>query len=176
MRKFTVSTPEIEVSGEAMSSFGNSALADELAAILQKYGMHEITAGEWYPQQLALDVLREMASDSRDSLALVSVGVKVIDTAVFPPVDSFEAALEMFTSVHMMNHRNLPANECIETRRVSDRHVQVINRTPYPDDLIYGYVHSIVSRFKAAGTRPTVKYAYPDRVNSDDDMVYDIMW
>src|SRR5262245_57407003 len=86
MKKLEVLSPEAEVLGAAVSSITNSILHEQFDPILTRYGLADVDNTAWYSQQLIIDVLRAITENVKDSLVMVSVGTKVIENALMPPI------------------------------------------------------------------------------------------
>ena len=56
-----------------------------------------------------------------------------------------------------MQHRNGDVGE-ERAEKLGDKHLRLIMKTPYPDDLAYGVVWGMARRFLPTGTHFTVKY------------------
>ncbi len=177
MKKYVASSENAELTGSSLSSLATNLLADAIRPILEKYSLSQIEPDRWYPQQLPLDILFETKTQSHEPLALVAVGqqvIEVIEPSQLPPISSFFEGVSLLTSIYDLNHRNKAEHDRIIVTQVNPKLIQVTNATPYPDDLIYGYTHSIVRRFAGRDLSPTVKYANVDQVDSDENMIISI--
>lgn len=177
MKKYVAAAKNVEVTGYAFSSIVTNVLSDEIKPVLEKYGFAKLELEAWYPQQMVLDALLAIHDHVGDSLALVAVGRQVIDAATLPPeIITFEQGVNAISMIHDMNHRNLPEGVGIFVEKLGEHHLQVTNATPYPDDLIYGYLYSIINRFAPEKSHPSLKYNNTSNINSDENMVYDITY
>lgn len=176
METYKASTPDAEVIGQALLAYKASNERDTYEHILDEYDLTEIDPETWYPQQLTLDIQKAIKEKSGNALALVSIGMKIIDTAAFPPMDSLEDALEAFAASYPMNFRNQADDDVIEAHLIEDGYAQVINRSPHSDAMVYGYVYALVRRFLPDGTHFTVKYDDPADIDTYKDMVFHIRW
>lgn len=176
MKKYVTPHDSIEASGHAVSTLIANILSDETKPVLAQMGFDNIDLEAWYPQQYVLDALKLIHDNVGDSLALVAVGRQVIDSAVLPPIDSFEEAIGAISMIFDLNHRNHNETVGIFMEPVGEGHLQVTNCTPYPDDLIYGYLFSLIRRFSPENASPTLRYRNAAAVNTEDNMVYDITY
>ena len=176
MKKYVAANPQAEVSGPAISSIAMNLMGDEMRPILEEHGINQIQADAWHLQQVTLDVLKAAHEKLGNTLSMVAVGVQVIDSAELPPIDDFGEAIGAIAQIYSMNHRNLSEGEGCDVEQVSERHIQVTNTTPYPDDLIYGYVYGLVQRYHPSNTTPTLSYRDPSKIDSDDNTIIDIKW
>jgi hypothetical protein len=85
----------------------------------------------------------------------------IIDNAVLPP--EMETAplvqkLMLLSALHDINHRGTgdPGRYIVE--QVGEKHLKYTTNTPYPDDMIYGYIYGVAKRFLPRGTHFTVTY------------------
>mgnify|MGYP006909114666 CR=1 FL=1 len=73
--------------------------------------------------------------------------------------------------------KNCLSDEGYQLEQVSDRHLRVTDNTPWPHDLIYGYLYAIVRQFKPDDSTPSITHIYLNPNNPDaDGAVYDITW
>lgn len=176
MRKFIASTPDAEILGLALLALQTSILYTEFKDILEKYGLDKIDLDQWYPQQAVLNVHRDLLGTPNGSRKIVSVGVKIAENFPFPEGSSIDEVLQIFSDLHQQVHRNISDEDRFSARRTGDYSFEIINDSPYPDDLVYGYVYSLMTRFCPAGTYPVLRYLDPHKINSDTSMVFELTW
>lgn len=177
MKKFVASTDTAELTGAALSSIATNLLAESYRPILETHNLSDIDPDAWYSQQIPLDILREIKMQAHESLALVAVGqqvIEVIDPAQLPSVESLAEGVGLLSNIYDLNHRNKAKNDRIIVKLVNANLIQVINSTPYPDDLIYGYVHSMTRRFASPDADLVVRYDDLTQIDSDGAMVINI--
>ncbi len=177
MKKFVASGTEAELTGSSLSALSTNLLAETILPILKKHHLSEIVSNRWYSQQVPLDILYEVKTSGEELLALVAVGqqvIEVIDSAQLPPVETFFEGLSLLSSIYDLNHRNKAANDQIIVTEINPHLIQVTNSTPYPDDLIYGYTHSLARRFAGRNLTPIVQYTDIDKVDGDENMVINV--
>ena len=175
MKKLVVSSPRAETSGRLVLAFTQSLHHDEIKPILRKYQLEPVDPDAWYPQQRLLDVFREIQEGHTNvSQNLVAIGMKGAETAAYPPeIDSIKTALLALPLIHELNHRNIPnVGLEYEVQILGDRHIQVTNHSPYPNDTLYGFIWEIVKRFKPAESQFTIYIV--DR--KAEDATFDIQW
>lgn len=176
MKKYTASTPNAEVIGTALLAYDNSIEYEEFKSILAEYQLLEIDPARWYPQQLTLDIQRTIKAQPGSSLTLVSIGMQIINTAVFPTMNSLEDAVNAFASSYPMNFRHQSPDDMIRAALCGPGHIQVTNGSPHADEMIYGYVYALVNRFKPEGSIPVVQFADLNAVDGDGDTIIDVMY
>lgn len=154
--------PGAEVLGQAASAIFNHMLGDEVMDSLRKHGVDQLKPDEWYPVDKFIEVFADwFRNPENTSNQLVSVGMAIIDNAMLPP--EMESAplvqkLMLLGALHDINHRGTgdPGRYIIE--QVGEKHLKYTTNTPYPDDMIYGYIYGVAKRFLPRGTRFTVSY------------------
>lgn len=176
MKKYKASTPDALVIGQALLPYNDSVERDSFAHILETYDLENIDPEAWYPQQLTLDIQRSIKNQPGGSNMLVSIGMKIIDNAQFPPMESLQDAVEAFAASYPMNFKNQADDDVIQAEFVGDNHIQVINGSPHSDEMIYGYIYSLIRRFAPQGTRPKVAFEDIHSIDSDADTVFNITW
>ncbi len=162
--------------GAALQAYDEAAYHDEFEPILADYGLEKIDPARWYPQQLTLDVQKAIRDAPGGGNSLVSIGMKIIETAKFPPMESLEAALQAFAVSYPMNFRNQAENDLIRAERVSDNHIRVVNQSPHSDEMIYGYVYAMAKRFSPEDKHPIVKFEDNSQIDGDGDMIINVSW
>ncbi len=174
--------PNTEVIGQVMVAFIESIQADVIRPHLEQYGLTDIDPNAWYKQKLWLDVLSDLAEDSPGNAmsAFVSVGMKIAETA--PLTEGYEnlPMAEKYIEwgpTYQQNHRGGDAGEIVG-EKVSDTHVKMHVRFPYPDHLEYGAYYGLAKRFLPEGTDFVVKYDEdtPRREEGGEETIIHITW
>ncbi len=175
MYRFVASTPKSEVSGKAMQAFTEAMVKEEILPVLKDHGITELDANHWYSHQFWLDILRDIAERKVNvSEYFVAIGMKVIDTAAFPPmISSLENALQSLPVAYQLDHRNQSEKGWI-VELAAPRKAIIVAENPYPDDVDYGVVWALVRRFRPKGIQFTVRRITPDA--PDADPTYEVVW
>jgi len=176
MEKYKASTEDAKVIGAALKPYEMSSMRHRFESILKKYGLTEIDEEKWYPQQLTLDVQKDIKGSADGGNMLISIGVKIIEAAKFPPMETLEQALGAFASSYPMNFRDQAEEDIIVAEQIDDQHIRVINRSPHSDEMIYGYVYAMVKRFAPEGTFPAVEFEDYSKIDSDGDTAINVTW
>ncbi len=178
--QFTTLGPDAQVLGQAMDAFIQSINFTNFQAILSQYNLTKIEPQKWYPQQIWLDIFNEINASGNSTENLVSIGMKVIETAQYPP--DFESwpiirQITMMGEIYVINNRGADIGK-ITPEVVSDNHVIMHDSTPYPDDFIYGAYYALARRFTPAGSGFVVKFDenIPRRGQGGDVTLVHIMW
>ncbi|MGB1288199.1 MAG: hypothetical protein ACPG7F_16800, partial [Aggregatilineales bacterium] len=118
------------------------------------------------------DIQHSISKSPNGSQKLVSIGMKIIDNAKFPPMSSLEEAIHAFIQSIPFNFRNQGEDDRFYARIIDKHHIEMINASPHSDDMIYGYIYSLVRRFAPEGSRPIVQYADINKRDSDEDTIF----
>ena len=176
MAEYQAIDPNVETRGGGVLAF-ISGMGDSAIPILKKHGLHPVDADGWYNQQKVLDAYRELRN--QDFMNLVAIGMKVPDTAVWPPeVDTVHNALASLDVAYQMNHRGgeIGGYHYQETGPNSGT---IVANNPFPSDFDYGLIYRVVQKFR----KETVNHllvildeTQPSRKNGDDSCTYLISW
>lgn len=160
--EYKVFHPDTEILGQTLIDYRNAIEGDKFVPYFTKHGLVDIDPARWYPVQPFLDALSEMSSGSDGSimLDLVSLGMRMVQSAVFPPeVDHLplEDVLGLMSAAYHLNMRGTDIGE-IQVTHLGPRHTLTTNRTPFPDDFWYGVIYGYMRRFAPKGTTYIVKF------------------
>ena len=149
---FQAFDPNAEVIGRSMLANFHNLNKEHFIPVLEAHGILEINPQAWYPQQLWLDILKEVAATAGDGMFdFVAVGMSVATLAPFPPnVKTIPQAFEAMGKVYAANHRNGYVGEWV-CESTTDHSVFERVKSPYPDDFLYGVVYGITKRYVPAG-------------------------
>lgn len=180
MARYVSFDQKVEVIGQNMLSFVQNINAQNVMPLLKKHGLAEIDPEQWYPLQRWLDVLSDLSAQAGGVFDMVAIGAAISQTALMPPeVEKmpFEQFLYLVDQVYQMQHRNGDAGK-VEIEKVADRHMKVIVRVPYPDDLEYGTTYGFAHRFLPKDARITVEYDpdLPRREEGGERTVIHVTW
>jgi len=160
MSRYQVFHPDHESKGQTLIDLANAIDAEEFLPILEKHGLTSIDPDSWYPQQRQLDALSEIAELSGGMYDLVSLGLKMAETAAMPPqfeTLSLQEVLMHGDIAYRMTDRGTDPGD-VKAEILNDKHFRITLRVPDPDDLWYGIVYGYMRRFSPKGTRFTVYY------------------
>ncbi len=180
MTQYKTFGPDAEVFGAAMMAFVKSINYTNFSQILAHHGLETINPNSWYPQQVWLDVFSDIANRPGFSTDLVSIGMKIVETAVMPPevqsLPFMDVALSFNQGSYLANNRGKDVGG-IEAQVIDPHHVVMIDRTPYPDDFVYGAYYALARRF-LPNTTFTVKYdeQIPRREQGGTETRVHIQW
>jgi hypothetical protein len=179
--EYTTFGPDAEVYGAAMLAFIQSINYGNFHAIMEDHGVKEVNPQKWYPQQLWLDIFTDIGSRPGGSSDFVSIGMKIAETAVVPSEVEDIPFVDLMQAFDAASYRANNRGEDIggiETEVVSDNHIIMIDRTPYPDDFVYGAYYGMAKRFLPKGTMFTVAYDEdtPRRDKGGDATLVHIKW
>lgn len=150
-----------EVLGQSASAIFNNMRREEVLESLEKHGVANLKPDEWYPVDKFVDAMADWYNNPNTTINLVSVGMAIIENAPMPSEVADMSPLEqlsLISMIHDQSHRNGDAGKYVMVQ-VSDNHVKITSNTPYPDDMIYGYIYGICRRFLAPkGYRFMLRY------------------
>jgi hypothetical protein len=180
MKQYKVLGPDAEVLGGAMLAFVASMHSPNFKAILATHGLHDIYADLWYPQPMWMDVFNNIANRSEANCDLVRIGMNIVDTAPFPP----EIQALSFVDIMMRANENYLRNNrgrdigSVRPQVLHDTHLVMIDRTPYPNDVVYGAYYATAHRFLGADAALKVTFdeARPRRDQGGRDTRVHIVW
>lgn len=182
MPRFQAFSDDSEVIGQNMLALIQNTRKEDIQPYLDKYGIATIDPDQWYPLQTWLNVLGDMydAHPGQASSNFVSIGMEVAQTAVFPPEFdelSLQDIMLGWNDAYKLNNRGSDVGEMI-TEIVSDHHIKMVCRIPYPDDFNYGVFYGTARRFLPPGTDFTVSYDEdePPREQGGNVTIYHIEW
>ncbi len=144
---FTAFDAHTEVSGQFIADNLTQLKTAALYPVLEAEGLNHIDTQRWYPIQVWLNVLRNLAQDAPTSTDFVATGIRIGEQLTLSPaVKSIETALRALEAFYTQNHRGGDAGyiEVLpSTRRVVTLHIY----TPYPANLWYGVIYGRARRF-----------------------------
>ena len=181
MKKYKATTSS-EIAGSVMRNFFVGLNRNEFITIVERKlaeaGIDTIHDDEWYPLQMTLDILKAISELPNVTQSLVALGVGHVQRAAFPPeATTIEATLLLLDTVYKFNLRNFAEDEGFEVMRTGDRHIQVIDRTPFSHETIYGFIWGITDRFRSTDCYPMVVRTFENEADPHSGgAVYDISW
>jgi hypothetical protein len=184
MRKY-ISTPECELRGSIITSLFDciryQAIAPHLDAVLGAYGIQRIDSSGWYPRQMFLDLFAHLTNDGSATTNMVAAGTAMVEHIALPPgveIHSLPDVLSLLGDIYRVNQRGLPDDDIgCQVEQVAPRNVRLIDYSPYPHDLVYGFLYGLVKRFKPDGAFLVVTRTFANRTQPDADIaIYDITW
>ena len=176
MKKYVAPNPNAAIRGQVMLAYEGGLEQENYLEILKQHNLETVDPEQWYPEQLSLDIQREIKSSKGGMQALVSIGMAVTSKAIFPPMGGVEQAVEAFTTRYAAGIRDIPPHERLHAEVIGDRKMKVVNATPHSDDMVYGYIFALVRRFAPAGSAPIVKFENYKLCDSDCDTVFYVTW
>lgn len=177
---YIAGTPQAEVIGQTMIAFSENMESDVILPLLEKRGLATIDPEAWYPHQVWMDILKEMADtlgEGSATTAFVAFGRKVVETAVMPPeINTIPDVLNALHAIHHANLKNIPEEEGYMIEQRGPQHYLVYHNTPNPEEAIYGFLWGLAARFRGPNEVFVVRLLEqndrPDRARS----VYEVKW
>lgn len=159
--------------------FGGSVLAlikmmnyDEIVDVLEKHHLTEVDPDQWYPLQLTLDIISEVADRPNAPVNLVSLGMMAAELGIqrLPPEKltlTVEEALRLYgDEIYPARHRGGDVGK-IWVEHVDDSHCIVHAQVPYPADQVYGIMYGYARHFRPEGKSVVLEYD-PDLPRHDE--------
>jgi hypothetical protein len=156
------------ISGQAMQAIVQSiefdSIRPHMEEMFQAYGLPPIIdPNQWYPLQLYYDITKRLNSDE-----LISIGVRFINAAIFPPeIDSIQRAIELLMATHHLNLKNVPEGDGYSDYHFDAHRITFRENTTFPHDLMYGYIYGLVQRYKKNGESPVVRRTFLNEADPD---------
>jgi len=171
--------PDAEVLGGAMLAFIKSINYENFSDILKQHGIDEIDPDKWYPQQMWLDIFSDISTQNNATSNMVSIGMLITQTAPVPNSENltFIELMENFDKAYTANNRGGDIGT-IEARVVNEKHITMVDKTPYPDAFVYGAYYGMAKRFLPHGTQFVVEYdtKIPRRERGGEATIVHITW
>lgn len=178
MELFKASRSDTLVSGQAVIAFIECSNRSDIWDILEQHGLIEIDPKQWYMQQKWLDVLRDITSDTNGMFNLVSIGMKIAETAPLPPhVNSIETALTSMNEHYHISHQNEDVGG-MEVEITGKRYITITSWTPYPDDFEYGVIYGMARQFLPRDSNLVVRHSehHDCRKHGGRSCTYHVTW
>src|SRR5262245_13259408 len=133
-QKYVAASPDVEILGGVLLGLLQATEIENIDSLLQKYGLDEIDANKWYPQQLVLDFYKAVASSEfNSSQNLTEIGTQMIDSTPLQSADnSIKGAIENLDVLTKHVMRNAPEEEKFSIHTSRPGYLLVISNQPYP--------------------------------------------
>ncbi|GAB4511684.1 MAG: hypothetical protein OHK0046_10090 [Anaerolineae bacterium] len=176
--KFYIPDPEAVIAGPTAMALLESRHREEFEDIIAKYHLEEVVNQDWYPLTTNMDMFKEFNNRNNGRSSLVSIGLEVFATAALPEhIDTVEAGLILLQQIQELNTRGLAPYQRYEAEVIAEGHIRVTDRSPFPHDLVYGYLYGLVNRLRPKDADFTVTRHYMNPDNPDSDgAIYEIKW
>lgn len=147
MRKLTC-PPGTQTIGLNLGAFIDNLQGSETAPIMKKYGLENIDPNAWYPAEMILGALNEIAEVTNNSANLTAIGMKIGQTVPFFGIENptLPQALMAWNDVYQGIHRGGDVGK-IRCEKVDDKHWKTYHSVMYPDDMSYGVLFGYGRRF-----------------------------
>jgi len=157
--KYKVFSNNHETSGSTIMPYKDAINVDNFAGIFSRHGLGEIDPDAWYPMSKMVDIFNEMSEKSQ-MMDFVSLGMKMGEQLRLPPELANMSFLDLVRGLEDTYNYNNRGDDSgyIRGEIVSDNHVIIHYRCPYPDDLLYGSLYGYARRFLPNNAKFVVKY------------------
>lgn len=193
MAEYVSKTKGTEVNKDAVSSVvlameqGKETRID----ILKKHNIY-LDKAEWFNMQDWLNAFKEM-SEFLGDMNIFIIGKSIVNTAIWPPLNSLKEALEALDIAYHMNTRingkltydertrkmlgGIGNYKLVEFDEKGKRAIMVCD-TPFPSKFDEGIITQLVRRFKPLGSRESVDVdlTKENKLTGGDSCTYIIKW
>lgn len=154
---------DVKVLGISISAFLNNMKSEETRPYMERSGLYDIDPDKWYPGQSYADVINALAENTNQMENLVAVGIQIARQFELPPDEelTFEQFLVTWDDLYRLHFKGNVGSMTAE--KLDDRHYRVINRTIWPDDLVYGVAYGFGRRLLPHGTNLKIQYETPTK-------------
>lgn len=169
MSDYMAYDPQIEISGQIMAGQLPHIHAN-IQPILARYGLDtQPNPKAWYRQDRWLEALKDAAREKR--VDLVQAGTRWARTLPMPDgAYSVQRMIDYLCQRYHELHRHVDVPHLV-VEHASKREVFILDRSPYPDDFMYGIIYGVFSQFMPLGAKLKI------RTNlSAEGMLYHITW
>jgi hypothetical protein len=171
--------PCAEINGLSLLVFEYSPELRAYRDLIEQYGYISVKPDAWYPLPPLLDFYREALARPDASIQFMLMSMNVYDQVNLPDhVRTIEDGLNYLRAFMIANIRgDTSAPTWYQVATPGERHLRLIDRTPFPHDVVYGSVYGMVRRTAPPGSAPVIKRAYLNPLRPDSDgAIYDITW
>lgn len=152
---FTSLDPNLEISGGMVYAVLHNLYADDLLPLLQQHGFDDVQVDAWYSVQALLNFLSDVHHNPDSTVNLVAIGAAACDLHLQTfPQQLYNLPLEEILSLEELAFAQYYRNGDFgytHYRKVDDRHFVAESRSPWPDDLNYGFVYALIRAFRPSG-------------------------
>ncbi len=152
--------PGAEVSGAAMTAIFNHYRREAVISSVRAHNMDELDPETWYPVDDFINLLKDWMEQPNSMTNLVSVGMAIIyhiePSDEVQDLDAVQKLL-LLGDFHTAHHRGSGVGS-YTVRQVADRHIEFVENTVWPDDMIYGYLYGAAQRYLDHGSYFTLRY------------------
>lgn len=177
-----LASPGAEIIGSAMRALlarlNQDRFMPVISDVLASYNVRPIQDEIWYPFQALLDVFKRIAGEQRSDHNLIDVGLDYTErTLVSPETRSVLDGLRNLHLSYRTSLRHITEDEGYQITEIGERHIQVNDHTPFPHDMIYGFIWGVARRFRAGASPCLIWRRYVNAATPDlDGACYDVTW
>lgn len=190
MAEYKAFVPGVKVSGRAISSilWAMNGFDDTALVLLKRNGLQYFMNDGWYPQQVWLDTLKEVA-DKIGEVTLFNIGKSILSNSKLPPgIESIEKGLCLIDVAYHMNHR-LNGKIMFDPftgimtegighylyERTGEKSGKVIGLNPLPCEYARGVVMSMATRFEPLA-KVVLDSSVKNKKDGEDSSTYIVTW
>jgi hypothetical protein len=156
MSDYRAFSDDAESLGQSMMSIVKYLGKEGLYPILEKHGLAALEPDKWYPTQAWMDVFNDLKRQvpGAEISNFVTIGTAIVETSALPPEFDTMPLIDILATTdqaYKMNNRGSDLGE-YACEKVSDTHVKMVCRVPFPDNYNYGIFYGFARRFLPKGT------------------------
>jgi hypothetical protein len=156
--RYQASSQKAKANGQVIMPYLSVLRNTELEHLIADYGLRDLQADKFYTQQIVCDMQRQMADKlGLFSSEMVNIGKQSIDSIPFPDdVTTIAGAMGVLHTIYQAIHQGIPADEGWRVETRSPDEIDIYFNSPYEPYAAYGYIFSIVARFRPENRRFSV--------------------
>jgi hypothetical protein len=152
--------PQAEITGAAMTAIFNHYRREAVISSVKAHHMEDLEPETWYSVDDFIKLLSDWMTRPNSMTNLVSVGMAMIyhiePSDDVQDLDAIQKLLRL-GDFHMEHHRGSGVGK-YNAQQVGEKHIEFIEDTVWPDDMIYGYLYGAAQRYLEHGTYFTLSY------------------
>lgn len=179
MAQFMAKSPMAQISGAGILSVldGMGTFRDLSLKVLERFGIVDPKAGEWYSQQAWLDAFKEIAGKTGPNTLKV-IGRRIPEVTPMPSeFDTIEKALAAMDIGYHFHHRGGEIGH-YKLQKTGEKSITLVCDDPYPCNFITGVVESTARKRAPASAIVVIKHddTAPCKSKGADSCTYHISW
>lgn len=176
MAQFIAFDENVEIIGNGLLSVFAGVVATigekQATKLFKQHNLFPIEPEEWFPQQSCLNLLRDLD----DVADLIAVGVHVFQPSNNPTVKTVADALHFLNVGYQGIHRGGDCGD-YQFHLVSNQQGRLICHNPYPADLDFGLIYSLLKYYPTHNEMRIVwDPKIPNRKQGADSCEFLIAW
>lgn len=185
MTKF-IAAPNATVPGTVVHAMFTSVNYDEYKGVVDSAfkqagfdGVQDIDPDSHYPVQMLLDISKILDAHPNSMFNFVAIGKKIAENLyVAQDAQTVEGIVTVLNKAYHL-HNDFDESELYTVLRVYENGGTIRDNTPYPHDMVYGYIHTLAQKCSpdhliAIIVREFDNESDPDAGGATYDITYEI--